>query len=122
MEAYQDLSRSFEERALDLISRMTLEEKISQLSFDAPEIPRLGIRAWTWWNEASHGVLPVFQSFAEASSFPVCLIRGRNPFTSPRPRAVCPIRMEAKRRFKSGMKRKTIDMARPSTGAKCPKR
>ena len=50
MEAYQDLSRSFEERALDLISRMTLEEKISQLSFDAPEIPRLGIRAWTWWN------------------------------------------------------------------------
>ncbi len=73
MEAYQDTGRSFEERALDLISRMTLEEKISQLSFDAPAIPRLGIRAWTWWNEASHGVLPVFQSFAEASSFPVCL-------------------------------------------------
>ena len=73
MDAYLDTSRSFEERALDLISRMTLEEKISQLSFDAPEIPRLGIRAWTWWNEASHGVIPVFQSFAEASSFPVCL-------------------------------------------------
>ncbi len=73
MDAYRDTSRSFEERALDLISRMTLEEKISQLSFDAPAIPRLGIRAWTWWNEASHGVLPVFQSFAEASSFPVCL-------------------------------------------------
>ena len=53
MEAYRDLSRSFEERALDLISRMTLEEKISQLSFDAPEIPRLGIRAWTWWNGCS---------------------------------------------------------------------
>ena len=73
MEAFRDTSRSFEERALDLISRMTLEEKISQLSFDAPEIPRLGIRAWTWWNEASHGVLPVFQTFSEASSFPVCL-------------------------------------------------
>ena len=73
MEACQDTSRSFEERALELISRMTLEEKISQLSFDAPAIPRLGIRAWTWWNEASHGVIPVFQSFAEASSFPVCL-------------------------------------------------
>ena len=73
MDAYLDTSRSFEERALDLVSRMTLEEKISQLSFDAPEIPRLGIRAWTWWNEASHGVIPVFQSFAEASSFPVCL-------------------------------------------------
>ena len=48
MDAYRDTSRSFEERALDLISRMTLEEKISQLSFDAPAIPRLGIRAWTW--------------------------------------------------------------------------
>ncbi len=73
MEAYLDTARSFEERALDLISRMTLEEKISQLSFDAPAIPRLGIRAWTWWNEASHGVIPVFSAFAEASSFPVCL-------------------------------------------------
>lgn len=73
LEAYQDLSRSFEERALDLVSRMTLEEKISQLSFDAPAIPRLGIRAWTWWNEASHGVIPVFSAFSEASSFPVCL-------------------------------------------------
>ena len=56
MEEYKNDARSFEERALDLISRMTLEEKISQLSFDAPAIPRLGIRAWTWWNEASHGV------------------------------------------------------------------
>ena len=73
MEEYKNTDRSFEERALDLISRMTLEEKISQLSFDAPAIPRLGIRAWTWWNEASHGVIPVFSPFAEASSFPVCL-------------------------------------------------
>ena len=73
MEEYKNDARSFEERALDLISRMTLEEKISQLSFDAPAIPRLGIRAWTWWNEASHGVIPVFSPFAEASSFPVCL-------------------------------------------------
>jgi len=73
MKAYEDTSRSFEERALDLVSRMTIDEKISQLSFDAPAIPRLGIRAWTWWNEASHGVLPTFHPFAEASSFPVCL-------------------------------------------------
>ena len=73
MEEYKNTGRSFEERALDLVSRMTLEEKISQLSFDAPAIPRLGIRAWTWWNEASHGVIPVFSPFAEASSFPVCL-------------------------------------------------
>ncbi len=73
MEEYKNTARTFEERALDLISRMTLEEKITQLSFDAPAIPRLGIRAWTWWNEASHGVIPVFSPFSEASSFPVCL-------------------------------------------------
>ena len=73
MEAYLDSSRPFAQRALDLVSRMTLEEKISQLSFDAPAIERLGVRAWTWWNEASHGVIPVFSSFTEASSFPVCL-------------------------------------------------
>ncbi len=73
MEAYRDTSLPFEARALDLISRMTLEEKIGQLSFDAPAIPRLGVRAWTWWNEASHGVIPVFSAFGEATSFPVCL-------------------------------------------------
>jgi len=73
LEAYLDSSRPFAQRALDLVSRMTLEEKISQLSFDAPAIDRLGVRAWTWWNEASHGVIPVFSSFTEASSFPVCL-------------------------------------------------
>ena len=53
---YQDLSRSFEERAADLVSRMTLEEKIAQLGNDAPAIPRLGVPKYEWWNEALHGV------------------------------------------------------------------
>ena len=35
---------------------MTLEEKISQLRNDAPAIPRLGVPAYEWWNEALHGV------------------------------------------------------------------
>ena len=48
--------RSFEARAADLVSRMTLEEKISQLVNDAPAIPRLGVPAYEWWNEALHGV------------------------------------------------------------------
>ncbi len=39
-----------------LVSRMTLEEKAAQLRFDAPAIPRLGIPAYNWWNEALHGV------------------------------------------------------------------
>ena len=43
-------------RAKELVSRMTLEEKASQLRFDAPGIERLGIPAYNWWNEALHGV------------------------------------------------------------------
>ena len=42
--------------AQELVSRMTLDEKASQLKYDAPAIPRLGIPAYNWWNEALHGV------------------------------------------------------------------
>lgn len=44
------------QRAKELVSRMTLEEKASQLRYDAPAIPRLGVPAYNWWNEALHGV------------------------------------------------------------------
>ena len=53
---YKDLNRSFEERTADLVSRMTLEEKVAQLQNDAPAIPRLEVPAYEWWNEALHGV------------------------------------------------------------------
>ncbi len=43
-------------KAEELVSRMTLEEKASQLKYDAPAIPRLGIPAYNWWNEVLHGV------------------------------------------------------------------
>lgn len=42
--------------ATDLVSRMTLDEKASQLRYDSPAIERLGIPAYNWWNEALHGV------------------------------------------------------------------
>lgn len=54
--AYLDENLSFEERARDLVSRMTLEEKVTQMMHNAPAIPRLGIPAYNWWNEALHGV------------------------------------------------------------------
>src|SRR5262249_25800789 len=44
------------ERAADLVSRMTLEEKVAQTMHGAPAIPRLGVPAYNWWNEALHGV------------------------------------------------------------------
>lgn len=44
------------QRAADLVSRMTLREKVSQLVNRAPAIPRLGIPAYNWWSEALHGV------------------------------------------------------------------
>lgn len=53
---YQNTEISFEERARDLVSRMTLEEKVSQMLHSAPAIERLGIPAYNWWSEALHGV------------------------------------------------------------------
>ncbi|MGI5898336.1 MAG: glycoside hydrolase family 3 C-terminal domain-containing protein [Christensenellales bacterium] len=44
------------ERARELVSRMTLDEMASQLSYQAPAIERLGIPEYNWWNEALHGV------------------------------------------------------------------
>jgi beta-glucosidase len=54
--AWHDPTLSFERRAADLVSRMTLEEKAAQMQHDAPAIPRLGLPAYDWWNEALHGV------------------------------------------------------------------
>jgi beta-glucosidase len=53
---YWDPTLSVEERVSDLVSRMTLEEKIHQMRYDAPAIERLGIPEYNWWNECLHGV------------------------------------------------------------------
>lgn len=53
---YKDPSLPVETRVEDLVSRMTLEEKISQMMNAAPAITRLDIPAYDWWNEALHGV------------------------------------------------------------------
>lgn len=54
------------ERAEVLVSQMTVEERASQLRYDAPAIPRLQIPAYNWWNEALHGVARA----GVATSFP----------------------------------------------------
>jgi beta-glucosidase len=53
---FRNPSLSLDERVNDLVTRMTLQEKADQLLYTAPAIPRLGIPAYTWWNEALHGV------------------------------------------------------------------
>ncbi len=53
---YLDPKLPLDQRVDDLVSRMTLEEKVSQMMNAAPAIPRLGIPQYDWWNEALHGV------------------------------------------------------------------
>lgn len=54
------------QRAKELVSKMTIEEKASQLTYDSPAIPRLNIPAYNWWNEGLHGVARA----GVATSFP----------------------------------------------------
>ena len=78
---YTDPSRPVEQRVDDLLARMTLEEKLSQLNNDSKAIPRLGIASYNVWNEALHGVArngiaTVYpQAIAMAATFDTQLIR-----------------------------------------------
>ena len=53
---YQNPNLTPEQRATDLLQRLTLEEKASLMQNASPAIPRLGIKPYEWWNEALHGV------------------------------------------------------------------
>ncbi|MCI5647950.1 MAG: glycoside hydrolase family 3 C-terminal domain-containing protein [Fusicatenibacter sp.] len=48
--------KEYRRRAKELVASMTLEEKVSQTVHGAAAIPRLGVKAYNWWNEALHGV------------------------------------------------------------------
>ena len=52
---YQNSNLSAKERAIDLCSRLTLEEKAQLMLDESPAIPRLGIKKFFWWSEALHG-------------------------------------------------------------------
>ncbi len=53
---YQDQALPTDQRVNDLVSRMTLEEKVSQMINTSPAIPRLNVPAYDWWSEGLHGV------------------------------------------------------------------
>jgi beta-glucosidase len=63
---YKDASQPVDTRVKDLVSRLTLEEKVSLLGYRSKAVPRLGIPAYNWWNEALHGVARA----GEATIFP----------------------------------------------------
>jgi beta-glucosidase len=65
-EVYKDPSLPIEQRVNDLVSRMTLDEKISQMMNSAAAIDRLGIPSYDWWSEGLHGVAAA----GEATVFP----------------------------------------------------
>ena len=64
---YQDPNLTPEERAADLVSRMTLDQKIDQVGHKTSAIPSLGLKGYNYWNEAIHGVA----RSGLATSFPV---------------------------------------------------
>jgi beta-glucosidase len=77
---YKDHTKPFAQRVKNLISKLTLTEKVSQLIFINKAVPRLGIPAYYWWNECLHGVAragiaTVFpQAIALAATFDSALV------------------------------------------------
>jgi beta-glucosidase len=53
---YKDAGQPLDTRVKDLVSRLTLEEKVSLLGYNSKAVPRLGIPAYNWWNEGLHGI------------------------------------------------------------------
>lgn len=66
---YRNPALTAEERAADLCSRLTLDEKVKLMMNSSPAIDRLGIPAWDWWSEALHGV----GRNGVATVFPSCI-------------------------------------------------
>jgi len=74
---YLNTAYSFEERAADLVSRMTPEEKQSQFGNTMPAIPRLGVNSYNFWGEALHGIMGRNNnSGMTATSFPNSVAAG----------------------------------------------
>ena len=90
---YQNQNLSAHERAVDLTSRLTLQEKADLMCDESPAIPRLGIKAFSWWSEALHGLanqgnVTVFpEPIGMAASFNVPLVEKVFTATSDETRA-----------------------------------
>jgi beta-glucosidase len=93
---FNDTSLTFEQRVNDLVSRLTLEEKVGQMLNAAPAIERLNIPAYDWWNEVLHGVartpykVTVYpQAIAMAATFDTAAIKLMADYSATEGRAIC---------------------------------
>jgi beta-glucosidase len=92
---FQNPSLSTEVRVNDLVSRLTLDEKVNQMLNSTPAIPRLGIPPYDWWNECLHGVARTKyhttsypQAIGMAATFDVNAMKQMGDFTSDEGRAI----------------------------------
>ena len=74
---FQDTSLPVEQRVDDLLSRLTLDEKIAFLEHQNPAVERLGIKPYSWWNEALHGIAR--NGVATVYPMPIALAATFNP-------------------------------------------
>ena len=75
---YKNADLPAEQRAADLVSRLSLEQKVALMQNGSPAIPEFGIKAYDWWNEALHGV----GRAGLATVFPQAIRRLRCPKSS----------------------------------------
>ncbi|HMG68670.1 MAG TPA: glycoside hydrolase family 3 C-terminal domain-containing protein [Chitinophagaceae bacterium] len=92
---FQDPSLAVEKRVNDLVSRLTLEEKVAQMLNVTPAIDRLGIPAYDWWNECLHGVARTSfkvtsypQAIGMAATFDVEAMHTMGDYTAEEGRAI----------------------------------
>ena len=98
--AYLNPDLTAEQRAADLVSRMTLDEKVLQMQNSAPALARLNIPAYDWWNEALHGVARAGQ----ATVFPQAIALGATWDTDLMGRIADTISTEARAKYNEAIR------------------
>jgi beta-glucosidase len=106
---FRDPSLSPERRAADLVSRLTLQEKVLQMQSTAPAIERLGVPAYNWWNEALHGVVQ-----GRATVFPQAIGLAASWDTELMQRVADIISTEARAKYHDALTRPPVFSADPS--------
>jgi beta-glucosidase len=119
---FQDPGLALEERVKDLLARLSLEEKVSQMAHESKAIPRLEIPAYNWWNEGLHGVgragvATVFpQAIGLAATFDPDLVHRIAVATSDEARAIA----ASTRGSHSGVRMSIFSATRAGAGVRKP--